>query len=59
LIAELLTTAYLLVYIMMTDLQLGDENIKDACGWVLVGILFLALLISFLAILANIWVSLK
>ena len=43
----------------MTDLQVGDDNIKDICGWILVGILFLALAISFQAIIVNMYANAK
>jgi hypothetical protein len=42
-----------MVYLMMTELDMNDDNIKDVCGWVLVGLLFLALAISLQAIVID------
>ena len=42
-----------MVYLMMTDLEMNDDSIKNVCGWVLVGLLFLALAISLQAIIID------
>lgn len=44
-----------MVYLMMTDLEMNDDYIKDICGWVLVGLLFLALIISLQAIVIDLF----
>ncbi len=59
LITETLTTVFLLLYLMMTDLQIDNENIKEICGWILVGILFLALAISLKTIMVSMFASAK
>jgi hypothetical protein len=59
LVSELLTTVFLMTYIMMTDLNDADTAFVDTCGLFLVGTLFVALGFSVLVMLADIYKTLR
>jgi hypothetical protein len=59
LVSELLTTVFLMTYIMMTDVNDSNTSFVDTCGLFLVGTLFVALGFSVLVMLFDIFKTLR
>lgn len=59
LISELLASVFLLIYLMMIDLNAGDSAFYDSCGLFLIGTLFLALAISVIAMVVDIYQTIR
>ncbi len=57
--SELLTSVFLLTYIIMTDVNDNNTSFQDICGLFLVGTLFVALGFSVLVMLFDIYKTLR